>query len=480
MNNRKTTVGTKILASMVAIIMFALASDVVALRAVRSLGSALGISMTQTARRLALAAQIRTLVYQMRFAQRGISLGLFEKRPADTEKAKKLFADSGNVMGQLITEFRAMVSTDGDRQALDEIGKYLDRWKQIGVHMVRLAEAGDTDGLSQVRIVDARTLGDDIDGCVKLLLQGEQAFMDRNTAEARRTSSLTFYAQLGLVILMSLAGVVVVIVVRRLSGLLRHIASEMKQGAEQVKSAAAQVASAGQSLAQSSSELAASVQQSSESTEEISSMTRKNAENSQSATDVMTAVNTQVREGNRTIEQMVNSMNEVNASGAKISKIIKAIDEIAFQTNILALNAAVEAARAGEAGMGFAVVADEVRNLSQRSAQAAHDTAALIEESISKTKEGTARTQQVAAVIHAITEGAAKVKSLVEEVNVGSQDQVRGLAQISKAVGQIDGVAQNTAANAEETASASEQLSAQAHGMHEIAIQLGTLVGVDG
>jgi methyl-accepting chemotaxis protein len=193
----------------------------------------------------------------------------------------------------------------------------------------------------------------------------------------------------------------------------------------------------------------------------------------------MTAANTQVREGNRTIEQMVNSMNEVNASGAKISKIIKAIDEIAFQTNILALNAAVEAARAGEAGMGFAVVADEVRNLSQRSAQAAHDTAALIEESISKTKEGTARTLQVAEVIHAITEGAAKVKSLVEEVNVGSQDQVRGLAQISKAVGQIDGVAQNTAASAEETASASEQLSAQAHGMHEIAIQLGTLVGVD-
>src|ERR1035441_9176329 len=105
---------------MVAIIMFALLSDVVALRAVRGLGSALDVSMTQTARRLALAAQIRTLVYQMRFAQRGISLGLFEKRPADTEKAKKLFADSGDGMGQLITEFRAMVSTDGDRQARGE------------------------------------------------------------------------------------------------------------------------------------------------------------------------------------------------------------------------------------------------------------------------------------------------------------------------------------------------------------------------
>ncbi|MGD0297870.1 MAG: methyl-accepting chemotaxis protein [Bryobacteraceae bacterium] len=479
MRTQRTTIGTKILAAMLAIIVLALLSDLVALRALGSLGSALDISMNQTARRLATAAQIRTLVYQIRFAQRGISLGLFEKRPADTEKAVKLFTDSIDGVQTLIAEFRTLVSTDADKRALDEIGRYADRWKQIGFHMVQLAEAGDTGGLSHIRIVDARTLGDDIDGCVKLLLTNEQEFMNRSIADSRRTSSQTFYTQLGLAILMLLAGALVVVMVRRLSSLLRHIASEMKQGAEQVQSAASQVASAGQSLAQSSSELAASVQQSSESTEQISSMTQKNAGNSQSAADVMTAVDRQVQEGNRTIEQMVSSMNEVNASGAKISKIIKAIDEIAFQTNILALNAAVEAARAGEAGMGFAVVADEVRNLSQRSAQAAHDTAALIEESITKTKDGTARTHQVAEVIQAITESAAKVKTMVEEVNAGSQEQVHGLAQISKAVSKIDGVAQNTAASAEETASASQQLSAQASSMLEIAVQLRTLVGVD-
>jgi RNase P/RNase MRP subunit POP5 len=458
---------------------FGLLSDIVAFRAVRSLGAALDVSMTQTARRLAFASQIRTLVYQLRFAQRGISLGLFEQRPADTEKAKKVFADSGNEMQELIAQFSAMVSSDSDKQALDEIRTYADRWKQIGFHLAQLADAGDTQGLSQVRIVDARTLGDDIDGRIKLLLSHEQAFMQDNIREARRTSSQTFYAQVGLAILMSLAGVAVLIVVRRLSGLLKHIASEMKKGAKEVNGAAAQVASAGQSLARSSSELAASVQQSSESTEEISSMTRKNAGNSQSATEVMLAVDNQVRESNRTIEQMVNSMNEASASGAKISKIIKTIDEIAFRTNILALNAAVEAARAGEAGMGFAVVADEVRTLSQGSAQAAGDTAALIEESISRTKESAARTQQMAGVIQAITRSAHKVRTLVEEVNTGSQEQVRGLAQISKAVGQIDDVAQNTAASAEETASASQQLSAQARGMYAIALQLGTLVGIE-
>jgi methyl-accepting chemotaxis protein len=276
-----------------------------------------------------------------------------------------------------------------------------------------------------------------------------------------------------------LAGASVVIIIRRLSSLLRRIAAAMKYGAEQVQSAAAQVASAGQSLAQSSSELAASVQQSSDSTKEITSMTHTNAASSQSAADVMTAVDHQVQAGNGAIEQMVHSMNQVSASAAKISKIIKTIDEIAFQTNILALKAAVEAARAGEAGMGFAVVADEVRNLSQRSAQAAHDTAALIEESISKTKEGTARTHQVAEVMRAITESAAKVKTMVEQVNMGSQEQVRGLAQISRAVSEIDGVAQNTAASAEETASAGLQLQAQAGSMHDIAVQLRTLVGVD-
>ena len=193
----------------------------------------------------------------------------------------------------------------------------------------------------------------------------------------------------------------------------------------------------------------------------------------------MASVEKHVKEGNKSIDLMVESMREVNVSSDKISKIIKVIDEIAFQTNILALNAAVEAARAGEAGMGFAVVADEVRNLSQRSAQAAHDTAVLIEEAIAKTNDGTAKTHQVAEVIQAITENAGKVKSLVDEVNSGSQDEVRGLDQISKVFSQIDSVAQNTAASAQESASASEQLSAQAHGMHEIALQLRMLVGSD-
>jgi methyl-accepting chemotaxis protein/methyl-accepting chemotaxis protein-1 (serine sensor receptor) len=169
-------------------------------------------------------------------------------------------------------------------------------------------------------------------------------------------------------------------------------------------------------------------------------------------------------------------MKEINTSSEKISKIIRVIDEIAFQTNILALNAAVEAARAGEAGMGFAVVADEVRNLAHRSAQAAKDTAALIEESIAKSTDGNKKLQLVAGSIQQVTGSATQVKVLVDEVDVGSQEQSRGIEQIATAVTQMEAVTQRSAANAEESAAASEELSAQAQTLYDVAERVRALV----
>ncbi|HEV8038618.1 MAG TPA: methyl-accepting chemotaxis protein [Bryobacteraceae bacterium] len=268
-------------------------------------------------------------------------------------------------------------------------------------------------------------------------------------------------------------------VVRGINTVLKRCATELSEGSEQITNAASQVAASSQALAQGASEQAAALEETSASTSEITSMTRKNAENSKSAADVMATVDREVKEGNQTLDQMVVSMQQINASSDKIAKIIKVIDEIAFQTNILALNAAVEAARAGEAGMGFAVVADEVRNLAQRSAQAAKDTAGLIEESIATSRDGSSKLEQVAGVIRAITESATQVKTLVDEVNMGSQEQARGIDQISKAVQQMDQVTQCTAASAEESASASEELSAQAQALNHIVGDLGALVGGD-
>jgi methyl-accepting chemotaxis protein len=174
---------------------------------------------------------------------------------------------------------------------------------------------------------------------------------------------------------------------------------------------------------------------------------------------------------------MVAAMDDIKVSSADIAKIIKTIDEIAFQTNILALNAAVEAARAGEAGMGFAVVADEVRNLAQRCAQAAKDTAALIEESIAKSNDGKVKVDQVAAAIRTISEESTRVKTLVDEVNLGSQEQARGIEEVGKAITQMEQVTQKTAANAEESAAAAEELTAQSETLKDIVERLTAMVG---
>jgi methyl-accepting chemotaxis protein/methyl-accepting chemotaxis protein-1 (serine sensor receptor) len=229
-------------------------------------------------------------------------------------------------------------------------------------------------------------------------------------------------------------------------------------------------------LAQGASEQASSLEETSAASEEVSSMTHKNADNSRAAAEEMGQVNRRVEDSNIALGELVASMTDIEQSGGKIAKIIKVIDEIAFHTNILALNAAVEAARAGEAGAGFAVVADEVRNLAQRSAQAAKDTASLIEDSIAKSNGGSTKVEQVAVVIRAITQSAAKVKILVDEVNVGSQEQASGIQQVTRSIEQVDKVTQLNAASAEQTAAASEQLAAQAESMNAIAKQLRQVV----
>jgi methyl-accepting chemotaxis protein/methyl-accepting chemotaxis protein-1 (serine sensor receptor) len=275
-------------------------------------------------------------------------------------------------------------------------------------------------------------------------------------------------------------GAVVMWVVHDISVTLRRVARELGEGAEEIASAASQVSSSSQSLAQGSSEQAASLEETSASSEEINSMARKNSENSRGAAELVTQSQQKFATTNQSLEQMVVAMGEINTQSGKISKIIKVIDEIAFQTNILALNAAVEAARAGEAGMGFAVVADEVRNLSQRCAQAAKDTAALIEESIAKSNDGKSKVDQVAGAIRAITEESSKVKTLVDEVNLGSQEQAHGIDQIGKAIVQMEQVTQKTAANAQESAAAAEELTAQSATLKDIVENLTSMVGGGG
>lgn len=296
-------------------------------------------------------------------------------------------------------------------------------------------------------------------------------------AEAEASSfeaTVTFWTAL---VLFGALITAVVLIMRKVFAEMTAAVNDLSEGAHEVVSAARQVATSSQSLSQGSTEQAASLEETSASTEEMASMTRRNAETSLEGARLTAQLEAEVQASSAALQEMVTSVTAIQDSSRQVAKIIKTIDEIAFQTNILALNAAVEAARAGEAGMGFAVVADEVRSLAQRSAQAAKDTAGMIEASIARTEAGTQQVTRVATAITSLTAGMSKVKALVDDVNGASQEQTRGFDQIAQAVQQMEKVTQTTAATAEESAAASEELNAQAESTLVTVARLEKLLG---
>jgi len=260
-------------------------------------------------------------------------------------------------------------------------------------------------------------------------------------------------------------------------GRLHSVASGLSVASEEVASAAGRISGVSQSLAQGSSEQAASIEETSASLEEMASMTRTNADNARQADALMGETSRVVDTANTSMTRLTASMQEVSAASQETAKIIKTIDEIAFQTNLLALNAAVEAARAGEAGAGFAVVADEVRALAMRAAEAAKNTASLIEGTVNKVKEGSDLVNTTAAAFAQVAGSTGKVKELVAEIAAASGEQAQGVDQINKAVTEMNTVTQQTAANAEESASAAEQLNAQSEQMKGVVKDLVALIG---
>jgi len=265
-------------------------------------------------------------------------------------------------------------------------------------------------------------------------------------------------------------------IVRGITSVLRRISAQMGEGADQVAAASEQVSAASQSLAEGASQQAASIEETSSSLEEMASMTRQNADNAQQADGLMKESSDIVTKANQSMGQLRGAMEKINSASEETAGIIKTIDEIAFQTNLLALNAAVEAARAGEAGAGFAVVADEVRNLAIRAAEAAKNTASLIEGNIANIKEGSQLVHSTDEAFKQVAESAGKVGELVGEIAAASGEQSQGIDQINTAATEMDKVTQQVSSNAEESAASSEELNAQAATLNGMVQELKAMV----
>jgi methyl-accepting chemotaxis protein len=476
MSMKNWTIGTKLFAGIGTLVVLTLLLGGVAVTVLRDLKDDLDVATGPTTQKIELARELQETVIRFRSEQRRALLAGFANDPQTVAAARTRLKELSTHYDEALEKISGLLVTEEGRQNAAQIRDLEHQWVESDDKVFEYLSRSENETAWKVAREQGNPLVDKIDEVCEKLLAQQEHFQAEARDSAHKEYDVARMVLFGAIAVALAMSILVAFVVRQIVAALRAASSELKQGSEQVASASSQVSTSAQSLSQGATEQAASLEETSASMEEMASMTRQNAENAQSAASLMGEVDGQVRESNHALGQMVTSMSAIRESSQQVAKIIKTIDEIAFQTNILALNAAVEAARAGEAGMGFAVVADEVRNLAQRSAQAARDTATLIEESIAKAAEGDKTVNQVSTAISGITTSVVKVKGLVEEVSAASRQQTQGIDQVSQAITQMEKVTQTTAATAEESAAASEELNAQADASMNVVARLQALV----
>ncbi|MCE5333614.1 MAG: methyl-accepting chemotaxis protein [Desulfobacteraceae bacterium] len=299
------------------------------------------------------------------------------------------------------------------------------------------------------------------------------ACMDEILAPIKRLYYVDAYCVAAIILV---AALIIALISQSTVRPIRAISISLREEADQVASTSYQLSTSSQQVAEGTSEQAASIDETSSALEKMAGMTKQNAEHAAQARKLMVETSQVVSAANLSMEHLTASMHEISKASEETSKIIKTIDEIAFQTNLLSLNAAVEAARAGEAGLGFAVVSNEVRNLAMRSAEAAKSTANLIESTVNRIKEGAAVAEETSSEFHQVAGKITEMDGLISEITTASNEQARGIDQINRAIEEVDKVVQQNAANAEESASASENMNAQAEQMKEFVQNLTMIV----
>jgi methyl-accepting chemotaxis protein len=420
-------------------------------------------------------AAVSTLYQRTRVNLRDVVLnGYMRKDPGDY--LKRLAELDHEIDGKLAV-FEKSIKSDEVRNVYASLASALKKFRPVRDRIVALSKEGKTEEVMALMRGEALAIATQIDGAIAKLTEIKitqaKAKADGNTATANWTVAVT----IGLTAFATIAALALgFLITRSVTKPINRVVSGLCDGAAQIAAASSQVSTASQSLAEGTSKQAASLEETSSSMEELSSMTKQNADNAKMARDMMAEAKKIVDTVTVHMDNMEAAMEVVMKASEETGKIIKTIDEIAFQTNLLALNAAVEAARAGEAGAGFAVVADEVRNLAMRAAEAAKNTSSLIENTIKNVKTGHDATKITQDTFKENVAISGKIAGLIEEIAAASGEQAQGIGQINKAVAEMDKVTQATAANAEESASASEEMNAQALQLRDFVADLNGLI----
>lgn len=427
---------------------------------------------------MAEASAIESLGVDMQTGMRGYLLAGEEEFLAPYQAGQENFSEKSASLKKNVDYNPAQV------KLLDEIQATISEWQQnVTEPTIALRrEIGHSQTMNDmaklVREARGNVYFDKFREQIATFKDREAKLMAERQEEAAATAGQTktmIFVGTGAAIVLSL--IISLFLTRSITGPLNRVIAGLDEGANQVNDAAAQVSASSQQLASGATQQASSLEETSSALEQMAAMTRTNAENAKQANSLSQQAKTAAQSGDETMGRLNEAMTAINDSSGQIGKIIKVIEEIAFQTNLLALNAAVEAARAGEHGKGFAVVADEVRNLAQRAAQASREITGLIETSVNKVREGTNVAEEVGKALEAIVGDVTKVAELIDGITKASEEQSQGVDQVNMAVGQMDKVTQQNSAGAEESASAAEELTAQAAAVKG---QVNELMGVVG
>lgn len=446
------------------------------LLSLRSLSALFDHATEKTAAKLELAGDVNSAEGDLYHAQRAMLLSAFTHDRDGVEKHRREFDTQLTGMKAGMDKLEAMLETEQGKRNMGLMKTALDQWLAAYPEVVRQAQSGNPAKANAISADKVNPAYLDFEDAAYKLSSQQRELLAQDSATAHAEYTKDLWLVIGLITLCAVVGGVMFLLIRQVNGQLRRIVGELAQGASQVAAAAGQISAGSQSLSQGASEQAAAVEQVSASLQEIGAAAQHNEADASAAVRMMGEAGAMVGRSNTALSQMQSSMTTIKESSQNVAKIIRTIDEIAFQTNILALNAAVEAARAGDAGKGFAVVAEEVRSLAQRAAAAAKDTAALIEESIGNSGQGAERLQQVSTAFGEISGHSTNVKGLIEQIDAAGKQQLQGIEQVSTAIQQVSTVTQTNASSAEESAAAAQELSAQSLTVRDLIGQLARMV----